>query len=545
MFRKASKTLLIITATTTLSGCMVSPEPIKNNEHSTRAWNDLQALYQGVEPLEGPLTLSEAISRGLLYNFDFKMGVLEEILQGNQLTLANFNMLPRLAANAGYRYRDDERAVTSISLESRRESLEPSFSEERVGYYADLGASWNLLDFGLSYYQAKQQSDRVLAAVERRRRVMNNMVKEIQTSYWRAVTAQQLLPQVETLITDVEQALAASRKIEQEKLQAPMKTLEYQRTLLRVMAQLKQLRGNLSIAKSELRSLINLPPTENFTLSTEGNLESIPVITSDIKTLQSYSLIYRPELREEAYQERIDRQNITKEILNAFPGVTLLAGTNYDSNRFLTFQNWQNLGAKATWNLISVLQAPTAIKGAKTQVEISKIRRLAVSAAVLSQVAISYNQYEQSVESYQTAQDISDIEARMLQISQNAGQANTGTRLDQIQRTAQSLAAQLERGNAMAGAMEAYANLAVSVGIDLIPPAAHTTSLTEMNDIVQSSLYVMQNNGMDRLVRRAALDLETESAMDTVVEYKAPEPPAKITTDFPPHKPKTPEKYLK
>jgi len=537
MLKNFKKPLLLIAATTALTGCMVSPEPIKNTEHSKRAWNDMQALYDEVEPLDGALTLSEAISRGFLYNYNFKMSLLEEVMQNNQLTLANFNLLPRLAANAGYRYRNDERAVTSISLDTRRESLEPSFSEERVGIYADLGLSWNLLDFGLGYYQAKQQSDRVLAAVERRRRVVNNMVKEIQTAYWKALAAQKLLPQVEVLIDDVESAMQDSKKIEEEKLEAPLKTLEYQRNLLRVMTQLKQLRSSLSISKAQLRSLINLPPTEEFTLSAEGSFTHLPAVETDIKTLQSYSLIYRPELREEAYQERIDRQNITKEILHAFPGVTLLAGTNYDSNRFLAFQNWQNLGAKATWNLISVLQAPTAIKGAKTQVEISKMRRLAVSAAVLSQVAISYNQYQQSIESYKTARDLSDIESKMLKISTDAGRAHTGTRLSHIKRSAESIATQLERNNALAGAMEAYANLAVSVGIDLIPPAASTQSLGEMTEIVQSSLNRIQNSGMDIAVKRAALELEKGEENGEVAEYKPPIPPKKVKTNFPPRKP--------
>lgn len=508
----------MVMATTALGGCFVSPEAITEEQHHNRAWADMQNLYKDVEPLEKPLSLSEAVSRGLLYNFDYKLGLMEEVLQTQQLTLANFNLLPRIAANAGYRWRDTERATTSISLETRNEALEPSFSEERRGYDADLGFSWNLLDLGLSYYQAKQQSDRVLAAVERRRRVMNNMVKEIQTAYWKALSAQKLAPSVAKLMLDVEAALADSKEIEKQKLEPPMKTLEYQLNLLKVMSQLKQLNAELSIAKSQLRSFMNLPPGQDFKLADEKKkIKALPRIQTNLKNLQSYSLVFRPELREEGYQERIDKHNVTKEIIRLFPGLTLLGSTNYDSNRFLAFQSWEQLGVRATWNLINVMQAPKAIERAETQVEISQMRRLALSAAVLSQVSISYNQYVQAVESYKTARDLSLIERKMLKASKDGIIASSGTRLADIQRSAQTLAAEMSRNTALADAMAAYANLSVSVGLDIIPAGYETDSLEELSGIVDNAYSRIYNNGMDIAISRARVDKEPSPAEEEAI----------------------------
>jgi|TARA_R110002126_G_scaffold291807_1_gene459610 outer membrane protein TolC len=516
--RKHSLKIMLLTATAlTLSGCFVSPEVIQKAEHQKRATMDMNALYMTTPALMRPLTMSEAISRGLLYNYDYKMGLMEEVLQNNQLTLANFNMLPRLAANAGYGWRSDERASRSISLNTREESLEPSFSEERSVRNADLSFSWNLLDFGLSYFTAKQQSDRVLAAVERRRRVMNNMVKEIQSAYWKAQSAQELLPQVEDLIILTDKALVNSKKIELSKLQAPLQSLEYRRSLLQVMSQIKQLRHELSIAKSQLRSLINLPPTQDFVLARPNTTRTLlPAVPSSLQSLQKYSLVYRAELREEAYQERIDEQNITKEIIRIFPGLSLLSSTNYDSNKYLAFSNWQELGVRATWNLINVLQAPKAIQSAKTQVEISQMRRLALTAAVLSQVSISYSQYLQAVEGYKTADELSVIEAKVLKISQDATTAKSGTELDAIQRSAQSLSAKLERNNALANAQVAYANLAVSIGADLVPSGHESKSLDDMTATVHKALDQVMNDGLTALI-------STQSVQEATTEaYEAP-----------------------
>ncbi|MFK7840317.1 MAG: TolC family protein [Bdellovibrionales bacterium] len=523
MTNKASKLFLALTATTLLSGCLVTPDIIQDAEHQKRAQLDVQALYKAAPPLETPLGISEAISRGLMYNFDYKMGLMEEVLQNSQLTLANFNMLPRLAANAGYNWRSDERATTSISLETRNESLEPSFSEERVLKTADLGFSWNLLDFGLSYYTAKQQSDRVLTAVERRRRVMNNMVKEIQTAYWKALSAQELMPKVENLIAETDMALADSKRIEEQRLQSPIKTLEYRRTLLQVMGQLKQLRAELSIAKAQLRSLINLPPAQEFALQIpDRKIMMLPPVPQNVEALQNHSLVFRPELREETYQERIDEQNIKKEIIRIFPGLNLIGATNYDSNRFLAFNSWQELGARATWNLINVLQAPKAIESAEAQVEISKMRRLALSAAVLSQVSISYNQYLQAIENFETANELSIIEQRVLKINNDANDAKSGTRLENIQMAAQSLAAQLDRNNALANAKSAYSNLAVSIGADLLPSGHDINSLEEMTAFVEQAMQRVMTQGLDEIISKPAT---TEKK-----EYKEPEVGRLLTT---------------
>ena len=84
-------------------------------------------------------------------------------IQGRSLVL-----LPRegggLAVAAGYSGRNNELASSSTSIESRRQSLEPSTSSERGLVSSQLALSWNVLDFGVSYIRALQASDRVLIA---------------------------------------------------------------------------------------------------------------------------------------------------------------------------------------------------------------------------------------------------------------------------------------------------------------------------------------------------------------------------------------------
>ena len=128
MSLSSRKSLLLVSTSILLTACSVKPEHIPLKSHIERAAMDRASIYKEIVPLESALSLDEAIARGLMFNLDHRVGMLEQSLQSSQLDLAKFNMLPRLAANAGYNWRDSERASESISLRTRTRSLEPSFS---------------------------------------------------------------------------------------------------------------------------------------------------------------------------------------------------------------------------------------------------------------------------------------------------------------------------------------------------------------------------------------------------------------------------------
>ncbi len=494
---RANGRLAILAAALLASACAVTPEPITDAQHLSRATEERQRLFAEVPPIDAPLTLDEAIARALRFNYDHRLALLEEVLQGNQLTLANFNMLPRLAANAGYTVRDVAPASSSTSILSGRQSLEPSVSQDLQRWSGDVTFTWNLLDFGLSYFQAKQQADRTMIAVERRRRVVNNMIREVRSAYWRAATAERLLPLIEPVLVESEKALGASREIERDQLQAPIESLEYQKTLLQVVSQLKRLRSDLSVAKAQLASLINVPPGTRFTISAASSRTPIPTPPQmPIERLELYGLTMRPELREEAYQERIDRQNVYREMLRMVPGVSLFAGSNYDSNSFLTYNMWQEAGLRATWNLVGLIQGPRAIEVAKSQGSVTAARRLALSIAVITQINVSYQQYVQAREAFQTAQSISDVEDRIVTLSQGSADAEATPELERIRRATSAIAAQLERDRALAELQGAVSNIWVSIGLDPLPAAVETTDLDTLRSAVSDSLKRFERGEM-------------------------------------------------
>ena len=74
-----------------------------------------------------------------------------------------------------------------------------------------VGLAWNLLDFGVSYFRARQLSDQKLIAEERRRKAVQTLVHDVRIAWWRAEAAQRLLPDADRLLAEIDQAIEKTR----------------------------------------------------------------------------------------------------------------------------------------------------------------------------------------------------------------------------------------------------------------------------------------------------------------------------------------------
>ena len=107
--------------------------------------------------------------RAILHNPDARVQAMEERLALRQVDQVRLGLLPALTGRYGAETRSNAQASSSRSAETGRESLTASTSTDRTRRSGSLAAVWQMLDFGVSYYGAKQQSDRALIVHERRR----------------------------------------------------------------------------------------------------------------------------------------------------------------------------------------------------------------------------------------------------------------------------------------------------------------------------------------------------------------------------------------
>src|SRR3954467_10185537 len=189
-FRTHSTQVSAVVLLAVLSGCAVAPKPITTAERSAQILSDKNAMFVGQDAISAPITLEDAIARSLKYNLDNRLKLMEEALATRQLDMANFSLLPKLTASAGYSSRDNEAGSSSMDLITGNRLPTSSTSQDKSHTATDLTLSWNVLDFGVSYFQAKQQANQGLILQERRRKVVQTMTQQVRQAYWQAVGAQ-------------------------------------------------------------------------------------------------------------------------------------------------------------------------------------------------------------------------------------------------------------------------------------------------------------------------------------------------------------------
>jgi outer membrane protein TolC len=465
--------LITVSALALLAGCAVTPTPFTKDELAKQAADDRTALFAHSEPLTHPLSMSEAMARALKYNLDKRAKMMEEALALGQTDINKFDLLPKVTAQAGYAGRnvpEVSRSIDSVTLQPSASN--PTVSQDRDRQIGSLGMSWNILDFGVSYYTAHQNADRALIATERRRKTVHNLAQEVRYAYWRAAAYQVLKPTVDEAVADARQALTTSRTVERENLKAPVDALRYQKALLETLRQLTSIQQDLSSAQFELASLVNLPPGQEIVLDVPTNLQ-VPTWTMPLDQMEESAFINNPDLHEQAYLSRVAVDDTRKAILRLLPGINLSASRQFDSNSYLVDKRWYETGATLSFNLLNLASAPAQIDYAETNEDVVTSRRLALRMAVLAQVHIAERQFRNAESQYLQADELWLVDKRLSELSSAKTANDAQGTLERVSTRLGAIASQLRRFQNYGLLEQSYAKMQATLGEDLFPePAA-------------------------------------------------------------------------
>ncbi len=510
---------------TVLGACAIVPKPLTQTEFESRAAADRQAMFADQPPLAGPLTLPDALARVLRYNLDRRARMMEEALALGQLDLDRFDLLPELTANAGYAGRDAFNATRSKDLVTQVASdANPTYSTDRDLLTADLGLTWNILDFGVSWYTAHQNADRALIAAERRRKAVANLAQEVRHAFWRAAATQALRERVIAVIAEAERALSDMARVEAERLREPTEVLRMQKTLLENIRQLEGIDQRMVSAKAELAALINLPPGTDFQIAASDPADMrVPDVPMPIEELERAALANNPDLREQVYRSRIATEETRKELLKLLPGISFDFSRQYDSNSFLHDNHWNQWGAKITWNLLNLLSAPDRIAHAETAEQVAEARRLALRMAVLAQVHVVSHQLASAGRQFDRADRLWRIETRLAEASGLRQQGGATNDVERITTETSAIAAELRRYQTFAQVQMAYGKLLATVGVDPLPDRTSGRDLPDLARAIGSRLASLEHG---EAWSPPEADADPATVPDTVSDALSGPPPS-------------------
>lgn len=469
-----------------LAGCAVTPRPMDADERQRLAQETRQRMFENQEAADRPLSLAEATARAIKYQAEHRQRRLEEALGEAQLDVARFDLLPKIAVNAGYSTRNNE-AFGFGFTPAGTIATTPSASVERTHNTASIGLSWSVLDLGVSYFRARQLADQKLIAEERRRKAVQMLMHDVRVAWWRAEAAERLLPAADRLLGEIEAAIERTRHIETRKLLPPVQTATLRRALLDLNQQIAFRRQDLAQAKIELAALVNADPSRELRIASPATRErEVLDLTADLDQLDAMALRTRPEVAEEGYRARISADEARKALVGILPNVSLDLSRNYDSNRFLLNNNWTAAGVNVAFNLVKAFSLPALNRSEEAQRRVDEARRQALAMAVLAQTRVAAIRYMLVADEFliwdEAARD-DDMIVEYLASSEKAGIDNE---LELIRTRARAMASHMNRDLAYANLQASIARLYNSVGHDAVPREEEERGVGELAGLVQA-----------------------------------------------------------
>jgi outer membrane protein TolC len=471
-----------------LGACsVVEPEPLNESEIVMAAVDDRWLIAASEEPIAGPVDLAEATARALKFNLEHRVQVMEEALAAESFELAKYDMLPVLAAEAGANFRDSYNASSSESYETRQESLEPSYSEDRAQYTASGRFSFSLLDFGVSYLQAKQEANRFLVAQLAREKSMQRLANQVRTAYWRAAALQRVSPEIERLLREAGAARADLESVHAQRLRPPVETLEEIRALTETIQQLETMQQSVSSAMIDLAGLINITPGTDIPLVIPAQLDPMPRFDETPEELELLALANNTDYTAQLYNVRVDRDEARKSILRLLPGVELFAGSLYDSNSFLVFNQWNEAGARVTWNIMRLLATPQIMDQNEAREVVTQARRLAANMGAITQLYLAWQQYRSALDRLERAADIDDLDRQIEALAANATNNGAMAESTRLRNQVRALRSSVARMLAYASAQESYGNLLSAMGLNPVPLDYQSRPVSELATDIRES----------------------------------------------------------
>lgn len=457
---------LLILAAAPLGGCSIYPIALSDVEISASAEANLGQVTADQEAVVGPISLYEAMARALKYNLDHRVEEAEAAVRLAELDLSHFSLLPTAVANSGYAGRDKFNASSSLNLVNNTQNFGASTSQDREADVSDIGFSWNILDFGLSYVRARQDADKVLVQEELRRKVIQRVVEDVRTAFWRAVGAERLMSKLSTLEGETRTALAETRQLYKERDTSPITALSYERELIEIKQKIGELQRELNTAKAQLAALMNLRPGARFTLAYRSGGAPPLALKAGLDEMIATAVYNRPELREVEYRKRINIREADAALLEMLPGIQAYAGANWDTNSFLLYNDWVNWGAKASWNLMKVFSYGSRLDLVNSQDQMLSQRSLALTMAVMTQVHVSRIRFLHAQKELKTAAEYREVQRRLLEQMRSEASANRISKQTLIRESMNTLVAEAKYDIAYAMLQNAYANVFSSMGLD-------------------------------------------------------------------------------
>ncbi len=448
-----------------LSGCSTLFHIDLDETRQKNLTKDLEALSIPLERrLEGPLSLDLAIQIAIENNLQIRLAAFEEAIRKEESFAEQLRMLPSVDVRHRSWETSELRVVNSVNIDTGNLQLQNDVSEFKRRRTADIEATWNILDFGLSFVRSRKAGLEMQAASMRRLRQKQQIALDVTSAYWRAELAEKSLDDMQRVMGSLKLHKAAIEDaIGQKRLNA-IQGQDIAMRLVELAIQMQTARERIATAHLELAELMGIRPAgEQFDLvevSIPEVLQRLPQVHElNINQMEQYALLNRPELFERDLQTEIKVSDVHEAILRNMPSARFEYGRHWDHNPLLRFNYWNQIAANVSWDLLGLLPGYFQYRGAKLQVKSADAERLAMTMSVITQLHVSMLNYDMQRERMYLYEQQEKITSKTLEMATDSYQVGTITQLELARRLLEDLVAKLERDNVLVDLIVAHKRL--------------------------------------------------------------------------------------
>ncbi len=469
--------LLLLVGLLFLNSCVRSDSIHLRSIREENATADQAFLDKPMPEIKKTLTLLEIIDLATYNNLDLFVKQREWAIQHEKATGEKLKTLPSYTFSGEHSWRNKSTASFSVDATTGQVStsvdpitgapLPPGSigSEQRVNRY-DLTAAYNLVDFGVSYFRARQERHREASTSFQFERQRQNIVLNVFKAYWKGLAAKYGIDQAREII---ENSRTYQDKIDKQVKGRNIPRIQGLRSelqLVNMRLRFGQYEGKYREAKAELAALMGLPPYFEFDLA-DVDLNTAIVELEELDQLGKLALTNRPELYATDAEERIFDEEAKAAMIQMFPSLSIFLGRNFDADRFLIHHYWTLSGARVAWNLLALPQRWYDHKVAYGRKQMTKDSRLALTVGVLTQLHIAAITYKDSLKKYENIQEIVKINKGMLASAITERQYGEFDDIDLINFRADSLESEVNALQAYGETQIALELVNNSIGIPL------------------------------------------------------------------------------
>ncbi len=411
-----------------------APASYTDWDRAIRVDVDMQTMYaSSARKIEKPIDMYMAMALALKYNYTRRLVSYQQSLI--EVGRSPANRLPEIFSSAGYVNTDNHTAMDS-----------------------ELKLAWNILDVGTVYYQTQDPQYKAGVAFEQSRKVIHNLLQETRVLYWKALTAQKILPTVDEMIEymtlEVDEINSRSQELAQAGRSLTMPDLIKKRKYMEAVKKLSSLKRDMETSEVRLASLMGFHPSTEYRLVGKeyGNFE-LPEIKSSLSEMEWIALTNRPELRVR------DMVTNVEEIKTSFREFKDPGEAKYKNDPAYYNRKWakraKQIGMSAFENI-----------GNPSESELENLRRQRMTTLVLTQVYVSWARYMSAVEDYQISHELANV-------SEDIAEDTTmqdGSRAEQSQlESSRAIEDEVKAMLAYVDVQDALGNLYSAMGMDAIP----------------------------------------------------------------------------